>query len=297
MSAVCHAMDQGINHFDTAPFYGQGESERILGAVFSKCTTNIVVSTKVGLVPSKSLRMLATLKPIVRRVLTGLPDSARKRLQRRVQNVIHKNVAVALDPQSITSSVETSLRRLRRESVDILLLHVSPAAEQLSETLDVLSRLKQSGKIRSFGAGAAGVEESLRWLAEPIDVLQLRLNLLEIETLKIAIPMAIERQIGVIAREPFAHGRLLPADNLGSKSNGLSFMGESFDSRFESLREAGESLPQLSLRFLLHTKGIHSVLAGMAQVRHIDENLQSVGMPALDNSLQTQIMSTLLAQF
>ena len=129
--SLLRAQELGINYFDTAPFYGNGESERNLGrALADTGSRNVLVGTKTWV-----------------RVPRDGPLS--------------KGIA-----DYILNSLDTSLKLLRRDSVDLLQLHnvlglkrdgdmLDPAIV-LNDVLPVFERLRQAGKVRAFGITGLG---------------------------------------------------------------------------------------------------------------------------------------------
>lgn len=291
LNAVASAIDHGVTFFDTAPFYGQGESERIIGAAIGGRRNQIVVATKVGLYPSFALRAAARLKPMVRSVLKRLPGSRQKLLQRSVQGFMRSSNEVRLDRASIARSVEASLRRLRCSHIDLLLLHVTPGAQQLDEVLGEMRRLKDCGKIRHYGASSHDWNDMLLWLSEPckgIAALQIMLNLCELAALDACLPLAAQLQVGIIAREPLARGRLIPPRTLPAGQ--LGFLGEEYDTRYAQLADSLHcTVPQLAIRFLTQAPEISTVLTGMSSPAHLKENIEAANMPPLS----AQDMATL----
>ncbi|MBC7903321.1 MAG: aldo/keto reductase, partial [Gemmatimonadaceae bacterium] len=115
-AALKAALDNGINFFDTADFYGLGHSEKLIGKVFSN-SDKVIVATKVGQKPG-------TDRPVE-------IDYSRKYL---------------------LNACEASLKRLRRESIDYYQLHVASVADlEKGECVDAMERLRDSGKIRYWG--------------------------------------------------------------------------------------------------------------------------------------------------
>lgn len=148
--AVAWARDNGINHFDTAPLYGNGASETNLGRALGKAGDDVVVSTKVRI---------------------GAEDRSN------------------LDA-TIRSSLETSLRRLRRCHVDLFQLHNRVAAtasgdavtvrDVLDTILPVLETLRDEGKVRFLGFTANGDTDALHQLVASgkLDTAQVFYNVL-----------------------------------------------------------------------------------------------------------------------
>ena len=114
LDAVRAALDLGINLFDTAPVYGFGRSEELLGRALGGAHVSIV--SKCGLAWDERKRVTHDARPEVLR--RGLDDS---------------------------------LRRLRREELDVLLLHWPDPAVPLRESLGALEALRRKGKIRAWG--------------------------------------------------------------------------------------------------------------------------------------------------
>jgi aryl-alcohol dehydrogenase-like predicted oxidoreductase len=283
MEAVSRAAALGVNFYDTAPFYGQGESERILGAVVCNRRHEFIVATKVGLYPSLLLRTAAVLKPMVRSALKAIPGARRQFLQQSVQGFMRSNNTVSFDAASIAKSVDSSLRRLRTDYIDLLLLHVTPPAGQIDTALEVMLRLKQQGKIRHFGASSHGAEETALWLSlsgRGVAALQVMLNPLEIQALNQCLPAAQASGTAIIAREPFARGKLLPPRQ--PESSALGFLGQGFDNRFSAMAaRLQRTVPQLAVQFLAEQPGVAVVLAGMSTIAHLEENIRALSLPAL----------------
>jgi aryl-alcohol dehydrogenase-like predicted oxidoreductase len=283
MDAVAQALDCGINFFDTAPFYGQGESERILGVALRTRRDETLVATKIGLYPSPMLRVVSRLKPAVRSLLRLLPGMGRKSLQKSVQGFLRSQNEIRFDRQSMMKSIDSSLKRMRSDYIDLLLLHVTPGPDQIDDVVDGLQVLKRQGKIRYFGASSHDHDDMMMWLnmqRSGISALQVMLNLLEIPVMDVCLPLAMQKNIAIIAREPFARGRLLPP---GTASRGsVGFMGHEYDARFETFAKARAcTVSQLAVQFLAQTPGVAVVLAGMSTVEHVRENVEALGLPAL----------------
>ena len=131
----------GFTHFDTAPLYGFGGAERVLGAVFSN-TPGITITTKVGLYPP------------------GGSEGHTSMLLRKVGGKLWPPLSRAVADLAVDRarrSLEDSLRRLRREYVDILLLH-EPAPGLLATDEWQRWRDKEGDRIRHIGvAGSANI--------------------------------------------------------------------------------------------------------------------------------------------
>jgi aryl-alcohol dehydrogenase-like predicted oxidoreductase len=155
------ALDLGVNVFDTADAYGQGDSERMLGTFLRGQRDRAFVISKVGLAFSRQMRLLRPLKPLVKSLL-GARAGAEIITRRR-------NAGLRNDftPGYLTLAVEASLRRLRFDALDALLLHSPSAADLADADLGAaLQRVKDSGKARHVGVSCDDIESlraALRW--------------------------------------------------------------------------------------------------------------------------------------
>ncbi|MGA7936887.1 MAG: aldo/keto reductase [Kovacikia sp.] len=283
IKALNEAFAQGINLYDTAPFYGQGESERIIGNVFKKRRDKVIITTKIGLYPSAKLQFLSKFKPIVRSFFQMLPGNEKRLMQKSVQSFMMANNRIEFEPSTIVKSVESSLKRLQCDYIDILLLHVLPHPSDFDGVIEKLKLLRQQGKIRYFGACPHSLEEAislLRMSENDFSTLQIRLNMLEVEAIDSCLPISSGKGLAIIAREPFAQGKLLkPKLNNASE---LEFVGHKYDSRFDFLaKDNVRTLPQAALQFLIQTERIAAILTGMSSVSHMRENLAALDLPEL----------------
>lgn len=157
------ALEAGFTHFDTSPYYGFGLGEIALGSLPIASRQHMTVATKVGLYGPNGSRAWAT--DVYARKFLGkfLPSLNRA--------VVDWSLARARE------SFDGSLRRLNRESVDILLLHEPVAALiRTPEWLQWLESLQLSGRIRLWGvAGEPGLIKAVRLQAEVLaPVIQVR---------------------------------------------------------------------------------------------------------------------------
>lgn len=280
------AFDAGITFYDTAPSYGQGASEAIIGQVFRKQRDKVIITTKVGSSITPTLQFAAKLKPIVRSILQRVP-ALRNTAQKNIQSFVQSQTKTDnYEPTYIVQSVEQSLKRLRSDYIDLLLLH-SPSNEILdrNEVFDVLQSLKCQGKVRYYGVSAGDVENALECLQRTdlgISALQVTLNLFEQEVIDQVLPLAEQQGVAIVAREPFAHGKLIPSFTV---DKGLNYLGPlQSDDRFTFLcQEYGRTMTQAALQFILQTQGVSVALPGMSKINHVYENIAAINTPPLSD--------------
>lgn len=151
--ALEYAFEEGLNYFDTAPIYGYGWSEKILGRFASERRHELTITTKVGLTPGKLISsmpfwMLTTLRKVAKTVHT--------RQQGHIPAGVMKVDEYQPDLTLARQSLEKSLRNLRTDHVDILLLH--EANIEYANRDDVLRMMEDfitSGKTIKVGLGSA----------------------------------------------------------------------------------------------------------------------------------------------
>ncbi len=148
------ALELGIRYFDVAPSYGLGMAEDVLGSVLGGAVTDVIVATKVGIsrpVAGGGLSILRKyLGPVLRRSVVA-KDLALRILSHTVS---HGKFAVA----DVEASLVESLRRLKREKVDVLLLH-EPGDEVINpDILDWADEKRRRGLVSLFGVGVNDAE-------------------------------------------------------------------------------------------------------------------------------------------
>jgi aryl-alcohol dehydrogenase-like predicted oxidoreductase len=152
------AHEEGVTYFDTARLYGEGRCEAMVGEAFAHMRDEVLIATKVGILPSASdfytrargkaralLRRIPPLRAIVPPPTVRFPEF------------------FVFDRQRMQQSLETSLRELRTDHVDVLLLHeCKPEHVQSEEVCDFLDQMVREGKTRTYGiAPEAGAMQAI----------------------------------------------------------------------------------------------------------------------------------------
>lgn len=142
------AFDAGVTHFDVARMYGYGEAESALGDFLAGRRDQVTVTTKLGIAPPRASAALSAAKAIARRGLALVP--ALRGAARRRAAQLHEGGRFGV--ADARESLETSLRELRTDHVDLLLLHeCSPEDVDQDELLGFLTSCVDSGTVRQFG--------------------------------------------------------------------------------------------------------------------------------------------------
>jgi diketogulonate reductase-like aldo/keto reductase len=136
------ALNSGFNYFDTARLYGDGQSEALLGKVLSPHRHKLVITSKAGIHP--------------------IDISVFGKLKRKCLKSAREPEFGRFSAHDLTQSIDTSLRELHTDYLDILLLHECTLAHlQKYDVQPTLEKLKAAGKIRHYGI-ATSLEESLK---------------------------------------------------------------------------------------------------------------------------------------
>lgn len=177
LETLARAYELGINHWDTADVYGGGHAERLIGQVWDQIARReILLATKVGY---------------------------------HVGPHGH-----GYHPQQIRQQLETSLRNLRTETIDLYYFHhcdFGPNAQYLDDALELFHRFREGGKIRFIGLADRKPETILRYV-ERIrpDVVQFPRNVIEDDYGESGLRTWIEKNDAAVAfSSPLKHGLLL----------------------------------------------------------------------------------------
>jgi aryl-alcohol dehydrogenase-like predicted oxidoreductase len=267
------AYDAGINFYDTADIYSQGESEVLIGEAFRKKRDKVFIASKGGYcLPAKS-RLVQLIKPLAKPIARwiGLRRTA-------IPDALSGGLSQDFSPTHLRTAAELSLRRLKSDYIDLYQLH-SPSPEELrgarfQDTLGELARLKSEGKIREFGIAVDVAEHARDCLAlEGVSSVQLPFGLLDLEALDGVLQALSDRQFGVIARGCFGGGLLKEALSEAE----LRAMEPKWE-RILLLRRLSARLKrtplEAALQLSLRVREISVTILGMRNTRHLASNLE-----------------------
>jgi len=273
VATLYEALEKGINFFDTADSYSQGASERLLGRLIRRRRQQALICTKAGYRFKHTRRLALWLKPAAK-FLVHWSAAARK----AASSVRDRSLGQSFSPDYITTSVEGSLRRLGTEYIDLFLLH-SPPSSVIAEgaAFHALDLLKRRGLIRYYGVSCATQADALVCLEHSdISALQLACNLFDSSSLKQLLARAASQNVAVIAREPFAQGRVLRDPRL------QHFVDQ----------HPHRTLAQTALQAVMQLPGVDVVLTGMTARSHLVENVGAISAPPLSQD-EVDVLSDL----
>jgi aryl-alcohol dehydrogenase-like predicted oxidoreductase len=271
LAALGAAADAGITFFDTARSYGYGQSERIVGEFAVGRRESIVVCTKFGILPGSSGGWKQRLKPLTRTALRLFPG-LRKTVQRQVGDQF---VGGQFNLEVLRTSFETSLRELRTDYVDMLLLHAAPATVlEQEDLLAALERLVESGKVRM--AGISGelpvMAQYFKERPKALTTAQFAVNL---ATMGFVEETRRNADLLLVGNHPFGG----PGGAAAGK-DAISRLRDSPGLPLELRQKLDpgdpQVLPELVLNSVLRGTGMASVVPAMMQDRHIQSNVRAV---------------------
>jgi aryl-alcohol dehydrogenase-like predicted oxidoreductase len=267
---VGHAVDAGVNLFDTSDVYADGESETLLGAALKPYRDKVIVTTKVG-------------------NRGGARDPLHSGLSRR----------------HILWSVDQSLARLGTDWIDLYVAHRDDHLTPLEETLEAFDTVVRSGKVRYIGfsnwspwmAAAAIAFQKANGLARFTHG-QYYYSLLGRDVERDVLPMMQHFDLGMTAWSPLAYGFLSGAysrDDLSKPGNRFSdfdLLGFDKDKGFallDIMRDIAAAhditVAKVAVAWLLARRGVSSVLLGATKLYQLEDTLGAADVKLGDDDI------------
>lgn len=269
LAALGAAYDTGISFFDTARSYGYGESESLLGEFLRNRRDSVIISTKFGILPVRTNPIKEALKPALRGLLQLAPN-ARKAMQKQIAAQFSTgNFSVA----ALHQSLETSLRALRTDYVDLLFLHEPPTSVmQQDDLLAALEQVVTEGKVRRFGiASHPTVVETA--LAAGLRMVQFPCNLFDLSLARNLTTSGADCL--AIANHPFGGGQRIAESKALLTS--LSQNTKLPEPLREKLRVVDDSLlADAVLNLITRDTGIQVVIPSMLRLDHLRANIAAI---------------------
>ncbi len=245
---VKEAIDLGVTLFDTAPHYAANRSEQLLGKALGASRRDVVLVSKFG------------------HTLTG-----------------EKDFRVA----SFWNELEGSLRRLRTDYLDVLLLH-NPPMEMLSgqdPLWDAMEEARTQGRVRAYGVSLDLAHEAETCLRNTQStVLEVLFNIFH-QDVREAFPLAAKAGVGIIAKVPLDSGWLTGRFDASHRFAGVRSrwtraqvaQRAQLVARIRWLTETGESLTHSALSYVLSYDEVSCAIPGMRTLEQLRHNVAASG--------------------
>ncbi|MCU1324374.1 MAG: NADP-dependent oxidoreductase domain protein [Acidobacteriaceae bacterium] len=221
------AVELGVNFIDTADSYGPNVSERLIGEALAPYAKGVVIATKAGLTRQGPNQWL----PVGR-------------------------------PEYLQQQVEMSLRRLKLERIDLWQLHRIDAKVPVEESLGIIKKLQEQGKIKHVGLSEVSVKE-IEQARKTIEIVSVQ-NKYNIEdrAAEDVVDYCTKHNLAFIPWFPVAAGKLAKP---GGKLD-------------EVAKRHGATVSQLSLAWLLQRSPVILPIPGTSSVKHVEENIAAAGV-------------------
>lgn len=269
IAAIQASIDEGVSLIDTAPAYGFGRSEEVVGKAIAGRRDQVVLSTKCGLVwdTDKGNWFLSAEGHEVHRYL---------------------------GPDAIRHEVEVSLQRLGTDHIDVYVTHWQDPTTPIAETMVALEELRTEGKIRAIAASNASRADVLQYLEHGgLDAIQEKYNALDRQLEEELVPLCREQGVSIMSYSSLALGllsggldpdRVFEGDDLRiddprfSRENRVKVAAMLGD--LEPLcAELGLTTAQLMIGWTLAQPGITFALCGARTPRHAIDNAKAGERP------------------
>jgi len=268
MAVLDTAVASGINFFDTADVYGDGRSERLIGAFLAANPgLDVMVATKMG---------------------------------RRVPQ-LHENYTL----DAFRGWLDRSRRNLGVDRIDLVQLHCPPSSIYGdNRVFDALDTLVDEQRIAAYGVSVEKTSEAMEAIARPgVASVQIIANAFRLKPFEEVIPAAAERGVSIIARVPLASGLLsgrYTADTVFAENDhrtfnrhgeafdvGETFAGVDFERGVEAAREFAALVPegvtpaQAAIAWLAQQEGVTTVIPGARSPEQVRANAAAGALPPL----------------
>ena len=256
--AIIKSYELGINFFDTAPVYGFGHSEELLGKTLKPFRDDVIYATKCGL-----------------------------RWRNKSLGAITKNAT----RKSILEEIDLSLKRLNTDYIDLYQVHWPDIETSQGETMETLLEIQQQGKIKAIGVSNYSVEQ-IRDIMKHGKIVSLQpdYSLLNRSIEKDILPYCKENQVGIIAYSPLASGLLTGKYGKDAKfsdwrGKGIigCFSGAQFAKNMEKVKHLkniaesiGKTCTQMAINWIVSQPQLTTALLGVKNEKQMEENISAL---------------------
>ncbi len=262
------ALEQGVTLIDTAPVYGRGRSESVIGAFLEKrgLRSRVLLATKLG-------------------------------LSWQGRSVFHD-----LSPQKMRQEIDESRQRLRTDYIDIYQVHWPDPKNPVEPTAGIMYDFYQKGIIRAVGVSNYSLEQIKRFMAHcPLHSLQPPYNMFMRDIEKEIIPFCRQKKISLLTYVPLHSGILtgkffledvpVPDDLCRKNKKDLRepyfSINRDIAEKLRSIADShGKSLSQLVLNWTANRPGVSSVLVGSRRASQVAENAAAFDFAIRPDSLR-----------
>lgn len=243
---IHHAVEMGVNYFDTADIYNGGENETSVGLALKSIRQQVILATKVGNIPKQG---------------GGWQWNA--------------------SGSYIIQAVDNSLRRLKTDYIDIYQLHGGTIEDDVDDTISAFESLKKQGKIRYYGISSIRPNVISKYVSSSkIVSAMMQYSLLDRRPEENCLSLLKDNGIGVFARGSLAGGLLVnkpPTPYLGYSMQEVAQAAAAVNKISGSERTAAQS----AIRFVLANEAVTAVTLGISTHNQLEEAVSIRKSPML----------------
>lgn len=255
--AILHrALDLGVTTYDASDAYGNGRSEVILGEAFRGKRQEAVIVTKAG-------------------YLVGIDGAQMLFVDRGARQ------PQCYEPWYLRHECELSLRRMQTDYIDAYLLHDPPVdVVKREEPWETLRELKQAGKVRSIGISSSVTACLEAVKSGHVEVVEVSYSVALQEAAAELFLLCAEKGVGVLARSPFASGRL--------------FQDEAMVERLTKalVKPPIESLHAAAIKYVLSHPHVAACITGVMNTEELEANAHAAEPPFLTEEQRKPVDAT-----
>jgi aryl-alcohol dehydrogenase-like predicted oxidoreductase len=242
-----HAIDVGINYFDTADLYNKGANEEMLGRVLKQRRHEIILATKAG----NQWRSDGS----------GWDWNPRK--------------------EYILECAEQSLKRLQTDCIDLFQLHGGTMDDPIDETIEAFEQLHSEGKIRYYGISSIR-PTVIRYWSQHSNIVSVmtQYSLLDRRPEEETLDLLCKKNIGVVVRGSIAQGLLInkpPKAYTGCGEEEVSKAAK----MIQSLSNNGRSAAQTAIQYVLNRPSVTAAIVGIRTMGQLEEAKKTIDVPFL----------------
>ncbi|WP_434360035.1 aldo/keto reductase [Parasalinivibrio latis] len=277
VAAIRESLDQGVSLVDTAPAYGLGRSERLVGEAIKGRREDVVLATKCGL---------------------AWHTTSGNHFFEEEGEQVHRY----LGADSIRYEVEQSLKRLQTDYIDLYITHWQDPTTPIAETMGALMNLKEQGIIKAIGISNASLDELKEYQRHgAVDAIQEKYNMVDRSLEAELLPHAIETGVSCLSYSSLALGLLSGKITAATQFNGddlrindplFSLENRAIVQQFcEEIapvaNKLGVTIAQLVIAWTVQQPGVTYSLCGARNPQQAAENAVAGNVELNDTDLAT----------
>ena len=267
IDTIQHAMDKGINWIDTAPAYGRGHSEEVIGKAIKGSSVRPIIVTKCGSTWDKD-----------------------------------NKATFELHEASVRTQCEASLKRMGIDTIDLYLVHWPFPLENMLEGWETCSKLVKEGKVRYIGVSNFTIEQMDQLQPiHPVAFMEPGYSMIERRIESEILPYCKEHNMGVIVYSPLQQGILTGAiksadelDEIDFRRNNphftepeLSLNLKLVDGLRPIAQKHGRSVAQVALAWVLRKQEVTSALNGARAISEMEDSILAGDFELSDGEIST----------